>query len=187
MTRAEAGRLAQLYVRTNRGDLAEEQFRRAIASAEEARSIVKDRDLRFSCSTRPRRSSTSTSTSRARNVDDALLITETRRAQTLEEGLAVPAKLDGARSAAERRDDPLLLARPRPLVSVVDENDVRLETLPPDTTIEKRPRAIAASSYAARLDAVERRARTGALRDARASRGDREGPASSLQTANCTR
>ncbi len=147
LTRVEAaGQLAQMYVRTNRPDLAEAQFRRAIATAREARAEVKDRDLRFSLS--------NTTAEifgeyvdflvRANRKEDALAITETRRAQELEEGLAVPAKLD-ARATARQNDATILcywLGRDRSYLWVVTKNDVALHELPPDTTIEK-----AAESY----------------------------------------
>lgn len=147
LTRVEAaGQLAQMYVRTNRPDLAEAQFRRAIATAREARAEVKDRDLRFSLS--------NTTAEifgeyvdflvRANRKEDALAVTETRRAQELEEGLDVPARLD-ARAIARQNDATILcywLGRDRSYLWVVTGSDVALHELPPDTTIEK-----AAESY----------------------------------------
>jgi CHAT domain-containing protein len=146
MTRAEAaGQLAGMYIRTNRSDLAEAQFRRAIAAAREARDEVSDRDLRFSLfnTTAEIFGEYVDFLARARRVEDALLITETRRAQTLEEGLAVPAKLD-ARAVARQNDATILcywLGRDRSYLWAVTKNDVALHELPPDTTIEKAAEA----------------------------------------------
>ncbi|HEX6098300.1 MAG TPA: CHAT domain-containing protein [Thermoanaerobaculia bacterium] len=148
LTRTEAlGELAQLYVRTNRPDLAEAQFRRAIAAAAEAGAEVTNADLRFSLA--------NTSAEifgqyvdflvRANRVEDALAVTETSRAQLLEEGLGVRAELD-ARAIARQNDATILcywLGRDRSYLWVVTRNGVRLETLPPDTTIEKAAEAYA--------------------------------------------
>lgn len=142
MTRAEAaGRLAQVYVRTNRPDLAEAQFRRATAAARKAHAEVTDRDLRFSLS------NTTAETfgeyvdflAQSKRIDDALAVTEARRAQLLEEGIAVPDKLD-ARAIARQNDATILcywLGRDRSYLWVVTRNDVALHVLPADTTIEK--------------------------------------------------
>lgn len=146
MTVAEAaGELAEMYVRTNRRDLAEAQFKRALAAAREAREEVTDRDLRLSLfnTTAEIFGEYVDFLARGKRVEDALLVTETRRAQTLEEGLAVPAKLD-ARAVARQNDATILcywLGRDRSYLWVVTKNDVALRELPPDTTIEKAAEA----------------------------------------------
>lgn len=144
-TRAEAeGRLAQLHARQRREKLADTHFQRALEAAREARDEVKDRELRFSffnsvaeifgtyvdflaASNRP---------------EDALAVTETSRAQSLEEGLklrAAPRKLD-PRTIAKQNDATILcywLGRDRSYLWVVTPAAVSLHRLPPDTTIEK--------------------------------------------------
>ena len=142
MLRAEAeGRLAQVFVRMNRRDLAETHFQRAITAAREARDEVKNRDLRFSLS------NTTAETfgeyvdflASGNRVEDALALTETRRAQTLEEGLPVPAKLD-PRAIARQNDATILcywLGRDRSYLWAISKDRVKLHTLRPDTTIEK--------------------------------------------------
>jgi len=141
-TRAEAeGRLAQVHVRTNRRDLAETHFQRAIAAAREARDEVKDRDLRFSLfnTTAEIFGEYVDFLARGNRVEDALAVTETRRAETLEEGLRVPAKLD-ARAVARQNDATILcywLGRDRSYLWAITKDQVKLHALPPDTTIEK--------------------------------------------------
>lgn len=142
MTRAEAeGRLAQLHVRVNRRDLAEKHFQRALAAARQARDEVKERDLRFSLynTTAEIFGEYVDFLARGNRVEDALAVTETRRAQTLEEGLQVPAKLD-ARDVARQNDATILcywLGRDRSFLWAVTKEQVKLHALPPDTTIEK--------------------------------------------------
>jgi CHAT domain-containing protein len=142
MTRAEAeGRLAQLHVRMNRRDLAETHFQRAIAAAGQARDEVKDRDLKFSLfnNTAEIFGEYVDFLARGNRVEDALAATETRRAQTLEEGLQVPAKLDG-RAVARQNDATILsywLGRDRSYLWAITKEQVKLHALPPDTTIEK--------------------------------------------------
>lgn len=142
MTVAEAAaELAQVYIRTNRHDLAEAQFKRALAAAREARDEVKDAELRLSLfnTTRDIFGEYVDFLARGNRRDDALALTETRRAQTLEEGLTVPAKLDA--SAVARQNDATILCywlgRDRSYLWAVTGDDVRLHVLPPDTTIEK--------------------------------------------------
>jgi CHAT domain-containing protein len=151
MTVAEAaGELADMYVRTNRPGLAEAQFKRALAAARDAQKKVTDRDLRFSLA------NTTAEIfgeyvgflARSKRIEDALAVTEARRAQLLEEGLAVPQKLD-ARAVARENDATILcywLGRERSYLWVITKNDVSLRELPPDATIEK-----AAEAYSRQL------------------------------------
>jgi CHAT domain-containing protein len=142
MTVAEAAvRLAQVYVRTNRRDLAESAFKRAQAAAHDARAEVTNRDLRFSLgnTTAEIFGEYVEFLAQGKRIEDALLLTETERAQTLEEGLAVPAKID-ARAIARQHDATILcywLGRDRSYLWVVTKNDIVLYPLQPDTTIEK--------------------------------------------------
>lgn len=141
MTRAEAaGQLAAMYVRMNRAKPAEEQFERAIAAAREAGAEVESIDLRLSLA------NTSAEIfgayvellARSGRAEDALALTEKHRAQTLEEGLTVPAKLD-ARAVARQNDATILcywLGRDRSYLWMVTKNDVVQHALPPGTTIE---------------------------------------------------
>ncbi|MGZ5431360.1 MAG: CHAT domain-containing protein [Thermoanaerobaculia bacterium] len=150
MTRAEAaGELAQIHVRTNRRDLAETEFRRAIAAAEE-RDEVKDPDLRFSLFNPIAEifGQYVDFLARGNRVEDALAVTETRRAQLLEEGLSLPSKLD-ARAVARQNDATILcyrLGRERSYLWVVTQDKVALHVLPPDSVVEK-----AAEEYRSQL------------------------------------
>lgn len=141
MTRAEAaGELAQIYMRTHRRDLAETQFRRAIAAADE-RDEVRDPDLRLSLFNPIAElfGEYVDFLARGNRIEDALAVTETRRAQLLEEGLALPSKLD-ARAVARQNDATILcyrLGRERSYLWVVTKDKVALHRLPPDTVIEK--------------------------------------------------
>ncbi len=151
MTRAEAaGDLARMYVRANRPELAEAQFRRAIAAGRAAHDEMTDPDLRLSLS--------NTTAEifgeyvdflvRRNRVEDALAVTETRRAQLLGEGLALPSKLD-ARAIARQNDATILcygLGRERSFLWVVTKDDVVLHALPADTVVEK-----AAEAYRSQL------------------------------------
>lgn len=142
LTVAEAAaELARMYVRTNRHELAEAQFQRALAAAREARAEVKDADLRLSLfnTTAEIFGQYVDFLARGNRVEDALAMTETRRAQLLEEGLSVPAKLD-ARATARQNDATILcywLGRDRSYLWAVTKDKVTLHVLPPDTTIEK--------------------------------------------------
>ena len=146
MTRAEAaGLLARMHVRANQPALAEAEFQRAIAAAREARAEVNDPDLRFSLFnlTAEIFGEYIDFLVRARRVGDALAMTETRRAQILEEGLSVPAQLD-ARKVARQNDATILcywLGRDRSFLWVITTDDVVVYALPPDTTIEKAAEA----------------------------------------------
>lgn len=142
VTRTEAaGELARMYARTNRRDLAEAQFQRALAEAREARAEVKDRELRLSLFniTAEIFGEYVDFLARSGRVDAALAVTETGRAQTLEEGLPVPSKLD-ARAVARQNDATILcywLGRDRSYLWAVTKDQVTPYELPPDTTIEK--------------------------------------------------
>lgn len=140
VTRIEAiSELAQLQVRANRPALAEEQFERAIQIATSSRAqLSREQRLSFANTTAELFDHYIELLVRAGRVEDALAITEKRRAQTLEEGLTVPAKLD-ARAVARQNDATILcysLGRDQSYLWVITKNDVALKTLPPDTTIE---------------------------------------------------
>jgi CHAT domain-containing protein len=134
------GELAQLHARANRRTLAEEQFRRAVESAGNARADVKEEDLRLSIgnNTRELFGQYVDFLVQSGRIEDALAIAERSRAQTLEEGLTVPAKLD-ARAVARQNDATILsywLGRDRSYLWVITEHEVALHNLPPDTTVE---------------------------------------------------
>lgn len=150
MTRAEAaGELARMYVRADRPELAEAQFRRAIAAADERDDVV-DPDLRFSLFNPVAElfGEYVDFLVRGNRIEEALAVTETRRAQLLEDGLALPARLD-ARAIARQNDATILcyrLGRKRSYLWVVTKDRVALHELRPDTLIEK-----AAEEYRSQL------------------------------------
>jgi CHAT domain-containing protein len=143
-TRAEAeGRLAQLYARQRKEKLADEHFQRALEAVREARGEVKDRELRFSFYNTVAEifGAYVDFLVAANRADDALAVTETSRAHSLEEGLNVraPRALD-ARSIAKQNDATILcywLGRDRSYLWAITPGSVTLVQLPPDTTIEK--------------------------------------------------
>lgn len=144
-TRWEAqARLAQLYARTRRGDLAAVEFRRAIETASEAREErAGDRDLRlpFFNLVAEIFDTYIDFLVDAGRIEEALAVTEMSRAQSLEEGLGIEAangRLD-ARRVARRRGATILcywLGRSRAYLWVVTPESVKLHPLPPSRTIE---------------------------------------------------
>ena len=144
-TRMEAeSRLAQLHARSRRDAQATQHFERAVAAAREARREVQDRDLRFSFfnSVRSMFGAYVDFLASRNRVEEALAVTETSRAQLLEEELKItPAKgtLD-ARAIARQNGVTVLcywLGRDRSWLWVITPANVTLRQLPPDTVIEK--------------------------------------------------
>lgn len=145
VTRMEAeSRLAQLYARMSRNDQAAAHFQRAVQAAREARTEVTSAELRFSffdsvaelfdayvdflvATNRP---------------EEALAVTETSRAESLEEGLNVrgASRTFDARAIARQNGATVLcywLGRDRSYLWTITPERVALHLLPPDTTIEK--------------------------------------------------
>lgn len=134
------GNLAQLYLKMSRPDLAEPQFREAIETLGEARAEIKGADLRLHFS-------------RAKEVIDpyldflisqgrapeALVVTDTYRAQTLAEELGVtrPRTFD-PRAIAKNASATILtywLGEERSYLWVITPERIALQTLPGDTAI----------------------------------------------------
>lgn len=146
------GQLARAYAAAKHNQLADRAFRGAVALV---------RDARESLTTMEARLTFFNTTSElfdhyvdfliaTGREDDALLVTETSRAQTLAEGLDLDtsATLD-ARKLANQRNATILcywLGRNRSYVWTITANGIRLTTLKPDTEIEK-----AVADYGARL------------------------------------
>lgn len=136
--------LARLYARMNRQDVAATHFQRAVDATRQARSEIKDRELRFSFFNTAQELFTAyvDFLASSNRKEDALAVTELSRAQTLEEGLnarAEPRALD-ARAVAKKNNATILcywLGRDRSYLWVVTAAEVKLVPLPPDTAIEK--------------------------------------------------
>jgi CHAT domain-containing protein len=145
LTRMEAeSRLGELYARMGRTDQAELHFRRGVQAAREARTEVSDAELRFSFfGTASELFDTYVDFLVTTNhAEDALAVTETSRAEALEEGLQVRSvsRTFDARAIARQNGATLLcywLGRDRSYLWAVTSEKVALHRLPPDTTIEK--------------------------------------------------
>ncbi|HUR79259.1 MAG TPA: CHAT domain-containing protein, partial [Thermoanaerobaculia bacterium] len=139
-TRMEAEmRLAQVYARLNRGEQASAHFQRAVSAAREARRDVTDRELRFSFfnSAAELFDAYVQFLVAANRVEEALAVTETSRAESLEEGLKIPAAID-TRAIARQNAATVLcywLGRDRSYLWAITPQKVTLHQLPPDTTI----------------------------------------------------
>ena len=144
LTRMEAqSRLGQLYARMGRNDQAAAHFQLGALAAREARTEVSDAELRFTFfGTAAELFDTYVdflvTTNRA---EEALALTETRRAEALEEGLQVRSvsRTFDARSIARQNGATLLcywLGRDHSYLWAVTPEKVTLHRLPPDTTIE---------------------------------------------------
>lgn len=140
--------LAQLLARTQRNDEAEKQFRRAIETARVARAAVKNSELRlsfFNVSAAVFNSYIDFLV-RGKREEDALAATELIRAQSLEEGLDLPAaprKLD-ARTVAREQGATILsywLDRDRSHLWVVTAGGVTYVPLPPASAIRREVNA----------------------------------------------
>jgi len=145
LTRMEAeSRLGELYARTGRNELASTHFQRAVTTAREARTEVTNAELRFSFFESAAELFDAyvdflVATNRS---EEALAVTETSRAESLEEGLNVrsAARTFDARGVARQNGAIVLcywLGRDGSYLWVVTEEKVALHRLPPDTTIEK--------------------------------------------------
>jgi CHAT domain-containing protein len=161
-------RLAQFYVVANKASDAETNFRRAIETAADARDDIKKEELRLSFGALVREANEDyvrflLSTNR---VPAALQVTESSRAQTLDEALGKQATL--------RPFDPKRIARDRGAVILsywltpkqsyvwtISSSSIEVETLPPAKTIED-----AIDSYTRDIQAL----RTGEASRARAAR-----------------
>lgn len=161
-------RLAQFYVLANNASDAEDNFRRAIETAADARNEIKKEELRLSFGALVRETNEDyirflLSTNR---VPAALQAAESSRAQTLDEAL-------GAEAAA-RSFDPQRIARNRRAVILsywltpkqsyvwtITPSSIEVETLPPAKTIED-----AIDSYARDIQTL----RTGEASRARAAK-----------------
>lgn len=145
LTRMEAeSRLGQLYARIGRNDQAAAHFQLGAQAAREARTEVSDAELRFTFfGTAAELFDTYVGFLVTTNrPEDALAVTETRRAEALEEGLQVRSvsRTFDARAIARQNGATLLcywLGRERSYLWAVTPEKVTLHRLPPDTTIEK--------------------------------------------------
>ncbi len=140
-TRIEAETyFAKMLAAAGRSDDARKHFMSAAAIAQEGRDKVTDRDLRFAF--------LNTAAYmfdeyvdflvRIGDVEGALAVTESSRAQSLEEGLNLGKTID-ARAIARNNDATILsywLGRTRSLVWVITPSAVTVYPLPPDSNIE---------------------------------------------------
>ncbi len=146
-TRWEAhGHLARLYVRTGKATLAEDSFRKAVTIVRGMRSNVNSDELRFAFFTSMTElfdSYIDFLIARGRAAD-ALNVTETARAQTLEEGLSEEGKSDGVergdtRTIARETGATILcywLGSARSYLWVVTPKTIESIALPPKRKIE---------------------------------------------------
>lgn len=135
------GRLAQLYVKCAKFDQADREFRQLLDTARTARANVQNKELRFSFFTAISElfdSYIDHLVARGRAAE-ALGVTETIRAQTLEEGLtdAVPPR-DSRVIAREKRATILCywLGSAHSYLWIVTPQKIDVVTLPPRRTIE---------------------------------------------------
>jgi CHAT domain-containing protein/tetratricopeptide (TPR) repeat protein len=135
------GRLAQLYVRQGNFAAAEKQFRLSISSAQKARANVGDRELRFSYFTGVEEmfdSYVDFLVARGRE-EEALAVTETSRAQMLEEALPDVAPPLDMRSAARATGATILcywLGTGQSYLWIVTPQKIELVRLPPRAAVE---------------------------------------------------
>lgn len=148
-TRWEAqGRLAEVYVALRDPVRAETQFRKAIATAVEARKSisVKEVGLRLSFMTvfADLFASYLDFLVAANRIDDALAATESQRARTLEEGLGVATAALDAPALARTTNATILCYWLGPKVSylwIVRPGGVELKKLPADTVLNAEAEA----------------------------------------------
>jgi CHAT domain-containing protein len=139
------GYLAQLYARMQRNADADAAYRAAMDTAREARKSVKGRQelaLSFFNNAAEIFNSYIAFLVRNKRDEDALAATETIRGQTLEEGLAMPAKTRKlALSAVAKQQNATILSywldRDRSHLWVVTPAGVVYHALPPDSTIQR--------------------------------------------------
>jgi CHAT domain-containing protein len=141
---AAQGHLAQLYARIRRNQEAEAAYREALATASQARKAVNSAELALSFFNTSAEVFNGYVGFLVRNKrhDDALALTETLRAQTLEEGLGLPAapRKPDVRAIAREQGAVVLsywLGRDGSHLWVVTASDVVYEQLPPDSVIER--------------------------------------------------
>ncbi|HEX8253903.1 MAG TPA: CHAT domain-containing protein [Thermoanaerobaculia bacterium] len=146
---AAEGYLAQLYARTNRNELAETMYRRAIETARRTRAAIKDLELRVSFFNTSAEifNSYIDFLVRNRRIEDALTATEIIRAQTLEEGLELPASVRSvdARAAAKQQGATILsywLGRERSHLWIVTAARVTHVELSADSSVIERETAL---------------------------------------------
>jgi CHAT domain-containing protein len=145
-TRLEAEtHLAELLVAAGRTDAARTHFASAARAAFEGRARIRNRDLRFAF--------LSTAADlfdayveflvRSGQVEEALRVTETSRAQALEEGMRVSRTFDASAIAKANGATFLCywLGRERSFVWVVTPSEVRVHALAPDARIEQAAKA----------------------------------------------
>ncbi|MDQ3282634.1 MAG: CHAT domain-containing protein [Acidobacteriota bacterium] len=145
--------LADVYAHTGRNAAAEKAYRTSIDTLRGVRESIKDPQLRLSFFENATGIFDSYVAFLIRNgrSDDALVATELIRAQTLEEGLSLPAgsrTLD-ARAIARQRNAAILcyrLGRAQSHLWIVTPQSVNYVSLPPAATIER-----AAEAYRAAL------------------------------------
>ena len=144
-TRWEAqSSLAQLYVRLGRNSEAETQFRAATETVRDARNSIENPERRMSFFNVASEMFDAYVDFLIRNdkVFAALTVTETIRAQTLEEGLAAtstPVRAIDPRVIAKQSGATILsywLGRERSFLWVITPASIRVSALPPDTKIE---------------------------------------------------
>lgn len=141
-TKAEVhGRLAQLYVTKGSFAAADEQFRKSFAVIREVRNDVDDMELRFSFFTAVEElvdSYVDFLIARGRK-EEALRITESVRAQTLEEALPEVAELRDVREIARATRATILcywLGSTSSYLWIVTPKNLDVVKLPPKRTIE---------------------------------------------------
>jgi len=144
------GRLAQMYVAAKRQAEAEDEFRRAIDTAGEARKAIEKEEMRlpFGALVREVYDAYVDFLVSNRTPEEALLGAERSRAQTLEEALQrgeAHRAIEPQRIARERNAIVLVywLARPRSFVWIVTPSSVDVEPLPAGPVIDKQIEAYA--------------------------------------------
>ena len=133
-------RLADLYSRTNRIDAARKYYASAVVTARDAREEITDPELRFSFFNSVAEMLDSYVDFLVRNgrIEEAVGVIEQSRAESLEEGGRVTAKLD-ARAIARKNGAVILsywLGRHRSYLFVITPERIDHHELPADTRIE---------------------------------------------------
>lgn len=146
------GQLARAYAAAKQNQPAERAFRGAVTLVRDARDSISSKEARltfFNTASELFDNYVDFLIATGRE-DDALLVTETSRAQTLAEGLDLhkPETLDPRKLARQHNATILCywLGRHRSYVWTITPTDIRLTTLKPDTEIEKE-----VGDYGARL------------------------------------
>jgi CHAT domain-containing protein len=136
------GALAQLYARMRRNELAEAAYKRSLETARKARTSIKDFELALSFfnTTSDVFNSYVDFLVRNERYEDALAVTETIRAQTLEEGLgpAASSRKADARTIARQEGATILsywLGRDSSHLWIVTAGGVTYKKLPPESAV----------------------------------------------------